>query len=257
MRTNTLKARMLAGKPNSGHFVNVPSPAIVEFLGLLGFDFVIIDCEHGITGYETAENMIRAAELANITPMVRIGLNMQQHIQRFLDGGAQGVQIPLVNTGADARAVVDSVRYPPMGKRGLAGTRASGYGQAHPTLGEYVEIANREILVAVQIETEQAIENADEIVATEGVDMVFLGPNDLSQIFGLHGQGTHPRVMETIEMLAKKVLAAGKQVGTIAATPEAFKHWNDLGIKYLCGNAFWFMASGANAYLEGIKGLRD
>jgi len=257
MRTNTLKARMLAGKPSSGHFVNVPSPTIVEFMGLLGFDFVIIDCEHGIAGYETAENMIRAAELANVTPMVRIGLNMQQHIQRFLDAGAQGVQIPLVNTGAEAQAVVESVKYPPVGKRGLAGTRATGYGQAHSTLGEYVEVANRETLVAVQIETEEGIENADDIVAADGVDLIFLGPNDISQIFGLHGQGTHPRVVETIEVLTKKALAAGKQVGTIAATPEAFKHWNDLGVKYLCGNAMWFLASGANAYLAGIEGLRD
>jgi len=257
MRTNTLKARLLAGKPSSGHFISVPSPAVVEFIGLLGFDFVIIDCEHGIAGYETAENMIRAAELANATPMVRIGLNMQQHIQRFLDAGAQGVQIPLVNTGAQARSVVDAVKYPPQGKRGLAGTRATGYGQAHGSLGEYVEVANRETLVCVQIETEEAIENADDIVATEGVDIVFLGPNDLSQVFGLHGQGTHPKVVETIEMLTKKAIAAGKQVGTIAASPEAFKHWNGLGVKYLCGNAMWFMASGANAYLAGIEGLRD
>ncbi|MBM3956496.1 MAG: aldolase [Gemmatimonadetes bacterium] len=257
MRTNRLRARLLAGKPSSGHFVNIPSPAAVEFMGWLGFDFVIIDCEHGIADYETAEHMIRAAEAAGITPMVRIGLNMQQHIQRYLDGGAQGVQIPLVNSGAEAQSVVASVKYPPQGRRGLATTRASGFGRAHPSMKEYVEIANRETLVCVQIETEKGIENADDIVATEGVDIIFLGPSDLSQAFGLHGQTTHPKVVETIGMLTKKALAAGKQVGTIAASPEAFKHWNDVGAKYLCGNVMWFMASGAQAYMDGIKGLRD
>ena len=107
MRNNTMKRKMLDGGTTLGPFVGWPAPALVELMGWAGFDFVVIDCEHGIMDYETAENMIRAAELSGTTPIVRIGMNDQQHIQRYLEGGAQGVMIPLINNGEQGRAVVE------------------------------------------------------------------------------------------------------------------------------------------------------
>ncbi len=251
MRTNTLKRKLKAGQPTLGALVGFPSPAMVETLGWLGMDFIVIDCEHGITDYETAEHMIRAAELSDITPIVRIGMNIQQHIQRYLDGGAAGVMIPFVNDGAQARAVVDAVKYPPAGKRGLYGGRGSRYGiQA---IAEYVKEANEETFIALQIETLEGIEAQDAIIATPGVDVIFLGPGDLSSVFGLHGQMTHPRVTSTIEELTKKILAAGKQSGTLALDGKQAAHWHGQGVKWLLTGTSRLFVAGARQYLEDCR----
>ncbi len=251
MRTNSLKEKLNAGRSTIGPFVNAPSPQLVEMMGWLGFDFVIIDCEHGSMDYETTENMIRAAELSDITPIVRIGMNVQQHIQRYLDAGAQGVLIPLINTGDDARAVVDSVKYPPMGKRGLFAGRGAQFGVQ--AVAEYVEQANRETLVALQIETLDGLDNQDDIIATENADLIFLGPGDLSSSFGLAGQPAHPKVIETIEGLTTNILAAGKHVGTITADAAQAKHWDEIGIKWHVSSTNRFISAGASEYLKSAR----
>ena len=251
MRTNTLKQKLNAGQTTIGTFVNFPSPAMVEALGWLGMDFVIIDCEHGIMDYETAEHMIRAAELADITPIVRIGMNVQQHIQRYMDGGAAGVLIPFVNDGAQAKAVVDAVKYPPVGKRGLFGGRGSRYG-AQP-MAEYVKQANEETFVALQIESLEGIANQDAIINTPGADLIFLGPGDLSSVFGLHGQMTHPKVLETIETLAKKIRAAGKHAGTIAGNGEAAAYWSQRGVHWLSTSTNRLFTAGARQYIDDCR----
>jgi len=251
-----MKARLESGKPCAGCFVNVPSPHVVELLGWLGFDFVVIDCEHGISDFESAEHMIRAAELSGVTPVVRIGLNLQQHIQRFLDAGAAGVMIPFIDSGTTARSVVDSVKYPPMGKRGLAVTRASGYGQLH-AIGDYVKTANEETFIALQIENQQGIDNAADIVATEHADVIFLGPSDLSSAFGIPGQMQHARVTTAIETLGEQALAAGKQVGTVAADADSFRRWERVGFRWLLANAMWFLSGAARSHMEAIKDLRE
>jgi 4-hydroxy-2-oxoheptanedioate aldolase len=251
MLKNTLKEKLNANIPTVGPFVNTPSPALVEAMGWLGFDFVIIDCEHGSMGYETAENMIRADELSGITPIVRIGMNVQQHIQRYMDAGAHGVLIPLINNASDARAVVDSVKYPPVGKRGMFGGRPTRYGLQETAA--YLKEANENTFVGLQIETLDGIENQDEIIATEGADLVFLGPGDLSTSFGLPGQPAHPKVIETIEGLTRKILAAGKQVGTITADAGQAKHWNSIGIRWHVSSTNRFVNAGASAYLGACK----
>ena len=156
MRKNLTKEKILTGETAYGVFVNVSNPSIVEIIGHLGFDFALIDAEHGPMGLESCEQMIRAADAVNITPLVRIAMNIQQNILRFLDMGALGVQLPLLNTKADVENVVRSVKYQPEGRRGLAGVRANNWGLSGP-LGEYVQEANRETLVIAQIETMEAV----------------------------------------------------------------------------------------------------
>ena len=124
---NKFKKKLDNNDVTFGPFIGIPSVSTAELMGWLGFDFVIIDCEHGPMDYETVENMIRASELSDITPIVRIGLNQQQHIQRYLDSGAKGVMIPLINTKDQAKSVVESVKYPPIGKRGVFGNRGSKF----------------------------------------------------------------------------------------------------------------------------------
>ncbi len=137
------------------------------------------------------ENMVRAAEVSGTAPFARIGLGVQQNILRFLDAGVIGAQIPLVNTGEQARAVVEAVKYPPLGKRGLAGVRAGSFGILE-SMGDYVASANRETLVIVQVETTEALDNLDDIIAVDGVDVIFLGPSDLSSSMGYTGQEFPP-----------------------------------------------------------------
>ena len=168
------------------------------------------------------ENMVRAAEVSGTAPFARIGLGVHQNILRFLDAGVIGAQIPLVNTGEQARAVVEAVKYPPIGKRGLAGVRAGSFGILE-SMGDYVASANRETLVTVQVETTEALDNLDDILAVDGVDVVFLGPSDLSSSMGYTGQPTHPDVITAIAGAGKRIAAAGKYAGTIAPRPGCLR----------------------------------
>ncbi len=250
MRKNTLKQKLAQGKDTFGPFVGMPSPAMTEMMGWLGFDFVIIDCEHGVIDYESAENMVRAADLSGATPVVRIGLNMQQHIARFLEAGAQGVLIPFINTARDGKAVVDAVKFPPAGKRGNFTGRSAMYGVE--SMADYVKTSNEETFVGLQIETPEAVANQDEIIAVQGADLIFLGPGDLSLNMGFPGQAMHPKVIEIIEKLTPKILKSGKHVGTIT-DPTQTKRWHDIGIRWHVTSTNRFLMQGARAYTDACK----
>ncbi len=252
MQKNRLKEKLRAGKGCQGMFLNVPSPALVEIAGLLGMDFVIIDAEHGPPDLETVEHCVRAAESSGISTVSRIAMNIPQNILRFLDAGSQGVQIPMVNTDEQARAVADSVKYPPVGKRGLAAVRANGFGIERP-LGEYTRMANEETLVVVQIETVEAIKNAEKICQVDNIDVVFVGPTDLSSSMGYSGQPTHPEVIKAITNLGKIITKAGKVGGTIARDPEAYKQWRDAGFQYLATGTSNLFADATRAYVQGCR----
>ena len=252
MRKNTTKQAMQDGKATYGPFVGFPSPAMTELMGWAGFDFVVIDCEHGVIDYESAENMIRAAELSGATPIVRIGINNQQHIQRYLEGGAQGVMIPLINNATQAQQVVDSVKYPPVGKRGGFSGRSAMFGVQDQA--DYVAQANEETFVCLQIETPESIDNATEIINTEGADCIFFGPGDLSLNFGYPGQIEHPEVVSVIERLVKETHAAGKISGTLGVTPEQARYWTDRGVQWIVSGATRFLLAGARGYLGAVRG---
>ncbi len=252
MRKNLLKQKLNQGEAVVGAFCNITSPNVVEVLGLAGLDFVIVDSEHGTIMPSLAENMYRAAESVGVTPVTRIGENSQQVIQKFLDAGSMGIQIPLVNSREDAQRVVDAAMYPPMGKRGLAGTRAASYGLAEP-MDEYVKTANQEILVIVQAETVQALDNIKELSQVDGLDLIFMGPSDISSSLGMHGQIRHPEVLKRIEEAGKAVLAAGKAAGTIARNVEEYQYWRERGFQYLCTNAAALMGQAARTFVNTLR----
>jgi 4-hydroxy-2-oxoheptanedioate aldolase len=249
---NTLKQKLNDGKATVGPFVGLPSPGMTETMGWMGFDFVVIDCEHGPMDFETAEHMIRAAELSGTTAILRIGLNEQQHIQRYMDAGAAGVMIPLINNAADGKAVVDSVKYPPMGKRGAFAGRNARFGLQD--MAEYIKESNEETFVSLQIETPEGIENADEIIATDNADAIFLGPGDLSVNFGIPGQTMSDKVVDSIQDLHERITAAGKHTGTLGVTVDQTVFWHERGIKWIVSSAPKFMQAGAADYLAGVKG---
>lgn len=151
MIKNKMKEQLRNGRPAFGVSVMIPSPQVVEMIGRLGFDWVLLDCEHGTIALESLELMIIAAEASGLTPIVRPETKNPDVILRVMDRGAMGVQVPHINTAADARRVVESVKYYPAGQRGLAaGTRPSNYGFG-VSLADYVQEANRETLVCVQL----------------------------------------------------------------------------------------------------------
>lgn len=253
MRTNTVKARLKAGQPVFGCFITVPAPMMVELCGLVGFDFVVLDAEHGIADLETVENMIRAADATGIVPIVRIAVNQQQVILRYMDAGALGAQLPQINTAAEAQQVVDAVKYRPLGKRGLAGVRATGYGMGLP-YPQYIRQANEETLVVVHIETPEAVANLEEMVRVPGVDVFFIGPTDLSYSLGFPGEPNRPEVQEIVHRIVSIVRGAGKAVGTMATDVASVRHYLDMGILYLATGDRSLIVSSAQAYLKGARG---
>jgi len=253
MRKNVIKEMIKAGQPALGAFINFYSPTVVEIVGYSGIDFVCLDAEHGPMSPQDCENMIRAADVVGITPMVRIAENSQQNILRYLDAGALGVQMPMINSKADAEAVVRSVKYWPLGKRGLAGTRAAAFGIRYP-LADYVKQANDETLVVTHVETMDAVRNLPEMLEVEGIDVVFIGPTDLSQAMGYPGRPMEPAVQEMIDRLMRQILASGKAVGTICSSGEQAKRLIDKGVLYLLVTGVTLLSSATRQFLKDVRG---
>ena len=252
MNNNIMKEKLRSGKNVVGLFQNVINPNITEIMGLLGFDFVIVDGEHTTFNPNLAEEHFRAAELRNISSVTRIGQNDQQVIQKFLDAGSEGVLMPLINNKSDALEVVDSVKYPPVGKRGLASGRGSSYGIPQ-SVKEHVDHSNNETLVAIQIETTEAMEKVEEISSIDEVDVLFFGPSDISSSFGIHGQINDPKVRDTISSLSKIAIANGKSCGTIARDSNDFKFYKEAGFQWFCSGVTNMMQSGMKEYLSELK----
>jgi 4-hydroxy-2-oxoheptanedioate aldolase len=252
MNKNTMKEKLLSGQPAFGVSVMIPSPQVVEMVGRLGFDWVLIDCEHGTITLESLELMIMAAEANGITPIVRPETKDPDVILRVMDRGAMGVQVPHVNTAADARRVVESVKYHPLGNRGLAaGTRPSNYGFGLP-LTDYVQEANRATLVCVQLEEVAALRNIDEIVQVEGVDVFFIGPSDLSQSMGYPGQTDAPEVRAAIDHAFATIVAAGRVPGSTGST-QAIASYLSKGCLYVYTHLPKLLASGSAEFMRAVK----
>ena len=252
MRDNLSKRALLAGKPVFGCFVRFPDPTLVDVVSYHGWDFLIFDGEHGTLEPRECENLVRAAELHDVTPIVRVPVNQPHVILRLMDTGAQGCQVPWVQDGADAERAVQSVKYGPRGTRGLAGVRAADFGE-RGALGDYVRKANEETLVIVHVESAHAVERVDEIAATDGVDVVFLGPTDLSHSLGVPGETGHPLVLEHLERAAAATLAAGKVVGVTVPTAEAAVAWLERGARYVTTGIEPLLGPATRSWLERVR----
>ena len=249
MRPNVMKAKLAAGEPALGISVMIPSPQLVEMAGGLGFDWVLIDCEHGTITLETMELMIMAAEASGVTPIVRPRTKQAQDIIEAMDRGAAGVQVPHVVTRADARAAVEAVKFHPLGRRSLAaGTRASGYGY-RGSMGAFTEAANGETLVCVQIEDEAALGNLVEILDVEGIDVFFIGPSDLSASMGFPGNPKAERVAAAIDSTLRSIVASGAVPG-MPATTENVAAAIARGVRYIYTHAPTLLGAASSAYLQ-------
>lgn len=252
MRENTLKQQLYAGKAAFGVMCTFPSPPVVEMLGYLGFDWILLDNEHGSITIDSAEGCIAVAELTGMAPIVRpVGMKPEL-IAPFLDRGAWGVQVPHVNNADEARAVVDAVKYGPQGHRGLfSGGRPASYGIAGNT-ADYVEAANRQTLVCIMIEEVEAIENLPEMVKVPGIDVYFIGAGDLSQSMGYTGQQAHPEVQQMVERGVKTITGAGRIAG--CSCPDTLMpKFLGLGVQYFHSTVGRLLQQGSNGYLQAAR----
>lgn len=252
MKTNQVKAKLAAGETIYGCFTRFNDPVLIEIVSRLGFDFITFDGEHSPIEPRDCENLTRAAELFDVTPLVRVPTNQQPIILRYMDTGVSGLVVPWVNTPEEAENVVQSVKYFPRGRRGLAGTRAAEFG-LRDSLGDYTVRANAETLVIVQCESLTAVENAGAIAAIDGVDVVFVGPTDLSQSMGLPGQTTHPDVIATIQRVVDAVTPTGKAVGIMTRTVDNAHFWRERGIRFITVGLENVIIAGVRSYIEAMK----
>src|SRR5499426_1755862 len=252
MRENTLKQRLYAGKAAFGVMCTFPSPPVVEMLGYLGFDWILLDNEHGSITVDTAESCIAAAELTGMAPIVRPVGNKPEIIAPFLDRDAWGVQVPHVNTADEARAAVDAVKYGPEGHRGIfSGGRPALYGLQGST-GDYAADANRQTLVCLMLEEVEAIENLPDLVKVAGVDVYFIGSGDLSQSMGYTGQQTHPEVQQMMERGVAAITGAGRIAGC-SCPDNLIPKFLGLGVQYFHSNVGRLLQQSSTTYLQTVR----
>src|SRR5258708_151484 len=221
-------------------------------MGYQPWGFLVFYGEHG--NIESAEcgNMVRAAELRDITPIVRVPNNQPHIILRYMDTGVQGLHVPWVNSAAEAEQVVRSVKYHPRGIRGLAGIRAADFGQAG-NFGDYVQKANAETLISIHIETIDAVNHLEDMVKVDGLDVIFIGPTDLSHSLGVPGQAQHPTVQAAIQRIIDIGLKSNVAVGIMVTSAAAAREWRDKGLGYIKIGFEWVLTPEVKDYLRVVR----
>lgn len=235
-----LRPALQAGVPLNGMFCGLPLPALVEMAAFAGFDFVVIDNEHGVASFETTEHMLRAARASGIMPIVRC---FEADIPRVLDAGASGIKVPMVQTPEQAERIARLMRYPrPPGQPGLKGlrgsafsTRAAGYGAFGGT--GHTDRSNQHLAFIPMLETPQAIDAAAEIASVDGVDAVFIGPNDLAHAMGHENRWQEDAVQRAIERGVRAIVGAGKCAGVLSLDAAGRQRYQAWGARYFANVA--------------------
>jgi len=214
-----------------GSFSKSTDPAFVEVMGHAGFDFVVLDLEHGPNSVLSLQNLIRAAEVSNLLPVVRVKEDTPSLIGEVLDIGAGGIQVPRIRCRKDVEKVVEAARFAPQGARGVCRfVRAADYS----SLDRFAYFAQANTaLVILQLEGSEAVQNVEEILSVEGVDIIFIGPYDLSQSLGIPGQVTNPKVTDAMRKVVDQCLRRKVLVGTFVDTIADAQKWRAAGVRYL------------------------
>jgi 2-dehydro-3-deoxyglucarate aldolase len=217
MLAEKIKQKLAQKKVSIGTWMSMAHPSIAEILAMAGYDWVVVETEHTAIDVSEALHMIIAIEQRGAVPLVRLAGIDPIQAKAVLDSGAAGVIVPMVNTKVDAELAVSMTKYPPMGTRGVGLARAQGYGVE---FDDYVQRANKDSLVIVQIEHIDAVNNIEEILSVPGIDGTFIGPYDLSMSLGIPGQLSHPKVVEAKEKVLQAVLRKGLAAGIHFVQPS-------------------------------------
>ncbi|UHS59017.1 HpcH/HpaI aldolase family protein [Agrobacterium vaccinii] len=235
-----------------GTFAAIPHPVAIEVVAAAGPDFICIDAEHSQIGRELIENLIRASDVHHVPALVRVPGHAPESIAGVLDAGAAGVLVPRVSTAAHAKAAVAATRYPPVGERGVGPGRAAGYGYRIP---DYLKSANESLVLAIQIETAEGLANVEEIVAVEGIDVIFIGPGDLSVSINALGPEGAAKLEAAILTITQAAIKAGKTAGIFRPSPDDVTKWSQAGISfYLLASDTMFLGASLAA---GVTAARD
>lgn len=226
-----IRERVLNGEWMGGTFLNLGSSVTAEIAGQAGFDWLLVDLEHGMGDRHEMLLQLQAMAGSPSAPLVRIAWNDPVRVKRVLDLGVSGVMFPYVCSADEAQHAVAAMRYPPAGVRGVARTnRACDFG---PGFDEYFRAANSQLLTIVQVETRDAVGHSDEIAAVEGVDVLFIGPLDLSVSLGAVGQWDHPAVRAAFEKVLNACKKSEKIAGILASTEEQVARVRELGFTFV------------------------
>jgi 4-hydroxy-2-oxoheptanedioate aldolase len=243
------RARVLAREFLAGFWLNLGSAVTAEMAGLAGFDWVLLDHEHGPGGEETLLHQLQAVSATPAACLVRVAANEPPRFKRVLDAGAHGVMVPYVSTADEARAAVNALRYPPRGTRGVAKlTRASSFGAR---FDDYFAHAHEWLVTLTQIETTDAVANAAEIASVDGVDVLFVGPMDLTTSMGISGQYDDARFHDALGAVADAAREHNKAAGILLLDPENFPLCRELGYTVVA------LGSDGGAVQAGLTASRD
>ncbi|MCG8528293.1 MAG: aldolase/citrate lyase family protein, partial [Opitutales bacterium] len=227
-----LKKRIERNEVVLGTFMKITDPAAVEIAGLAGFKFLILDQEHGPVSVESLQNLIRACQIVGVCPIVRVPRNEESDILRALDVGAMGIEVPQIRTSEDAVRVARATRFHPQGERGACRyVRAAGYSSV-PKEDHFTK-SNHRILTIGHIEGLEGIDNLEDICRSGGLDVVFIGPYDLSQSCGVPGKVDDARVVAHMRSAVEIARSHGVSVGTFVESVESANRWKCLGVQFL------------------------
>ena len=247
---NKFKRALKEGKPQIGMWSSLSSHIVAEILAHAGFDWVLLDTEHSPNELPMVQSQLHAMTGGTAAPVVRPAWNDMVLVKRFLDIGAQSLLLPYVQTAEEAQSAVRYTRYPQRGVRGVAGaTRAAGYGR----IKDYLKRADEELCVLVQVETRKALASLEAIAETDGVDGVFIGPNDLSADLGHLGDWQHQEVWKVMEEAAKRIRRTGKAPGILVGETDG-RRCLDMGYQFVAvGADTGMLVRGADALAAKFK----
>jgi 2-keto-3-deoxy-L-rhamnonate aldolase RhmA len=250
-----LKKRLQQGETLNGCWLNLGSSVTAEIVGMSGYDWVLIDLEHGLSSEKDVLHQLQALEHTPAAALVRVESSKPERIKHVLDMGVEGVMCPQIKNAAEAKQVANGLHYPPLGKRGVAmKVRASAYGQQ---FSEYYRDAKDNILGIVQIETLEVLDHLDEVAATEGIDVLFIGPADLTMALGIFGQFDHPLFKDALKATVNAANKAGKATGILTFNPDDYKTYHDAGIRMIaCGADASFVTNGALDMAKKLDAIR-
>lgn len=252
---DNLKDKLRKKKITIGSWVTFSDPAVAEIMANVGFDWLVVDMEHSGLSLAHAQEIIRVIDLCGVAPLVRVMKNDPDIVKRFMDIGAHGVLVPLVNSKVDAQKAVDAVKYPPRGIRGVGLARAQKYSMDFKT---YYKWNQENSIVIVQVEHFKAVENLEQIMSVDGVDGFIIGLYDLSGSLGCPGDFSNPKVKEALKEMHQKSKKSGYLMGEhiVEPKPELVRQRVKEGIRFVgFSDDFLFLNLYAKQMLGKIKGL--
>ena len=234
-RENRFKTAIQQGKPQIGLWLDMGEAITAEIAGTAGFDWLVIDGEHGPNDLRSIIDQLRALASSSAEPVVRIPVGESWIIKQMLDAGARTLLVPMVDSAAEAEALVSAMHYPPRGIRGMGAVvaRASGFN----TIDNYAQTASEGLCLLVQAETRAAIADLDNILKVDGIDGVFIGPADLAADMGYLGRIDEPEVQDVIEAAISKIVASGKAAGILTFNEAYNKRYMELGASFVAVGA--------------------